>query len=546
MAKKSKKKKSQQIVGIVDIKQWRSEKKEAKKQWRRDMNKHRQDQAAVTTGVQEARVGRHPKQGNEFTQPQAVEADKGKTKRKKVVTQSKDVGAERPPDTKKLKTGKQFTEVNRVAAQEPPEIEIKGRAQRDSNEGHNTKQGPVLADPEAFKIVVAGFPYHTDEDTLWRDFSECGEVASLRLLKDRVTGKSRGIAFIGFTSKIALDAALKYNGSDYGGRSLVVQKAHKAVGKIKGESKNTNGNVCGKSPSTDLGDKPKGCTSVIVKGLAYSVTDTDLIQMFQSCGDGATNVKILRDRETGDSRGMAFVDFDSDSAVDDAIKLNGAVLKGRAFTMDYAKPRLAPGKYEGAAKSKGPMAKPEGCTSVVIKGLAYMVTEADLRNTFASCGAGPKNVRIAVDKLTGMSRGIAFVEFDAGKGVDEAIKLHGTELKGRRFIMEYAKPHEKQAKVESDDKIRGPRRKPAGCTSVVVKGLAKSVTEALLMQTFKSCGEGPRNARIVVDEYKGVPTGTAFVNFASEAAVDAAMKLDGAELNGRPFTMGYVKPREKQ
>lgn len=76
-----------------------------------------------------------------------------------------------------------------------------------------------------------------------------------------------------------------------------------------------------------------------MKGLSYEVTDSDLQKVFQKCGDGPTNVKLLMDRETGNSRGLAFVDFDDEAAVDEAMKFSETELKGRAFFMDYSKPR---------------------------------------------------------------------------------------------------------------------------------------------------------------------------------------------------------------
>lgn len=71
---------------------------------------------------------------------------------------------------------------------------------------------------------------------------------------------------------------------------------------------------------------------------SYEATEGDLNKVFAKCGDGPTNVKILTDRDTGESKGMAFVDFEDGSAVEEAMKLTDTELKGRSFFMDYAKP----------------------------------------------------------------------------------------------------------------------------------------------------------------------------------------------------------------
>merc|ERR1712039_554989 len=98
------------------------------------------------------------------------------------------------------------------------------------------------------------------------------------------------------------------------------------------------------------------------------------------------------------------------------------------------------GKGKAASGGKGLSAKPVGCTSVVVKGLAYEATEDELRGVFCKCGRGPSNIRILTDRETGESRGIAFVDFDDENAVDEAVKLSETELRGRAFFVDFAKP----------------------------------------------------------------------------------------------------------
>merc|ERR1712217_832433 len=106
------------------------------------------------------------------------------------------------------------------------------------------------------------------------------------------------------------------------------------------------------------GPKPAGCTSVVVKGLAYAVTSGDLEKVFEKCGDGPTNVKLLTDRETGQSRGIAFVDFDSEAAVDEAMKLTETELKGRTFFMDYSTPREERGEASATDPGAAAYTKP--------------------------------------------------------------------------------------------------------------------------------------------------------------------------------------------
>jgi RNA recognition motif-containing protein len=53
-----------------------------------------------------------------------------------------------------------------------------------------------------------------------------------------------------------------------------------------------------------------------------------------------SNVAVITDRDTGRSRGFAFIEMDDDRAADDAISaLNGRELDGRTLTVNEARPR---------------------------------------------------------------------------------------------------------------------------------------------------------------------------------------------------------------
>merc|ERR1712228_1116937 len=66
------------------------------------------------------------------------------------------------------------------------------------------------------QVYVGGLPYDADEKTLRKDFSECGEIQKLRMLKDRDSGSFRGVAFISYADEAAVNAALEYDNTEYG------------------------------------------------------------------------------------------------------------------------------------------------------------------------------------------------------------------------------------------------------------------------------------------------------------------------------------------
>jgi len=75
-------------------------------------------------------------------------------------------------------------------------------------------------------IYVRNLNYSLREDELGQVFSEFGEVSSVKIIKDKMTGRSKGFGFVEMTNdNEALEAISKLNGSDVKGRSIQVDKA---------------------------------------------------------------------------------------------------------------------------------------------------------------------------------------------------------------------------------------------------------------------------------------------------------------------------------
>merc|ERR1712178_34660 len=82
-------------------------------------------------------------------------------------------------------------------------------------------------------VFVRGLPFAATEDAVKKDFAECGEIESFKLPLNE-EGKPKGICFIKFKTEEAVDAALKFDSTDYGGRTINVSKAGEG-GKGKGK-----------------------------------------------------------------------------------------------------------------------------------------------------------------------------------------------------------------------------------------------------------------------------------------------------------------------
>lgn len=76
------------------------------------------------------------------------------------------------------------------------------------------------------KLFVGNLSYQTSENDLQDYFAQAGSVTSVSLMLDKVTGKSRGFAFVEFaTPEEAARAVEEFHGRDFQGRALTVNVA---------------------------------------------------------------------------------------------------------------------------------------------------------------------------------------------------------------------------------------------------------------------------------------------------------------------------------
>ena len=84
--------------------------------------------------------------------------------------------------------------------------------------------------------------------------------------------------------------------------------------------------------------KEKGM-KIYVGNLSYNVTEEELRQALEAFGP-VTSASIIKDKNTGQSKGFGFVEMPAEADGKAAIEgLNGKELKGRAIVVNEARPR---------------------------------------------------------------------------------------------------------------------------------------------------------------------------------------------------------------
>jgi cold-inducible RNA-binding protein len=88
--------------------------------------------------------------------------------------------------------------------------------------------------------------------------------------------------------------------------------------------------------------RPVRCTvskKLYVGNLSFDVTESRLQEMFAPFGT-VQSAQLIMDRDTGRSKGFAFVEMGTDQEATAAIAgMNGQMIEGRALTVNEAKPK---------------------------------------------------------------------------------------------------------------------------------------------------------------------------------------------------------------
>ena len=130
------------------------------------------------------------------------------------------------------------------------------------------------------------------------------------------SGRFRGIAIVTFASANIAKEALRWNDTEWDGMTIVV-KPYKPKSSAPGDGST--------KPKGDV-RKVEGQFVAFVANLDYSVSEEILRETLDRCG--VKDVRMGVDKETGDFRGYAHIEFASDADLERAIEKNGEELIG--------------------------------------------------------------------------------------------------------------------------------------------------------------------------------------------------------------------------
>lgn len=116
--------------------------------------------------------------------------------------------------------------------------------------------------------------------------------------------------------------------------------------------------------NTDVG------ANLFIGNLDEEVDEKLLHDTFSAFGVILSNPKIMRDAETGNSKGFGFISYDSFEASDAAIEaMNGQYLCNKAITVSYAFKKDTKGERHGSSAGNAHRSSSSGESEVLLKSL---------------------------------------------------------------------------------------------------------------------------------------------------------------------------------
>jgi len=208
------------------------------------------------------------------------------------------------------------------------DAEQKGvKRKRDNDEATSAKKRKMNGDGEttgtgSHKVRVGNLSFELDglDEDIKKNFEDCGEVKSVEMIT-RKDGKWAGVAILEFADEESAKNAINKNDQDFYGRKMSVSFSTDKTG--------------GGGPRKEhFSEKPEGCTTIFIGNLSFNITEEQVYEFFQDCGD----IKECR-WPKGDFTGIGWVEFYDTNATDLALKKSGTKVMGREIRVDYAAPR---------------------------------------------------------------------------------------------------------------------------------------------------------------------------------------------------------------
>ncbi|XP_018089938.1 RNA binding motif protein 39 L homeolog isoform X1 [Xenopus laevis] len=181
-----------------------------------------------------------------------------------------------------------------------------------------------------------------------------------------------------------------------------------------------------RGPIDNLSPEERDSRTVFCMQLAARIRPRDLEEFFSTVGK-VRDVRMISDRNSRRSKGIAYVEFLDQSSVPLAIGLTGQKVLGVPIIVQASQAE----KNRAAALANNLQKGTAGPMRLYVGSLHFNITEDMLRGIFEPFGR-IESIQLMMDSETGRSKGYGFITFSDSECAKKALEqLNGFELAGR-------------------------------------------------------------------------------------------------------------------
>ncbi|XP_039971524.1 RNA-binding protein 39-like isoform X1 [Xiphias gladius] len=181
-----------------------------------------------------------------------------------------------------------------------------------------------------------------------------------------------------------------------------------------------------RQPIDNLTPEERDARTVFCMQLAARIRPRDLEEFFSAVGN-VRDVRMISDRNSRRSKGIAYIEFVEANSVPLAIGLTGQRLLGVPIIVQASQAE----KNRAAAAANNLQKGTSGPMRLYVGSLHFNITEEMLRGIFEPFGR-IESIQLMMDSETGRSKGYGFITFADAECAKKALEqLNGFELAGR-------------------------------------------------------------------------------------------------------------------
>ncbi|RAL48747.1 unnamed protein product [Cuscuta campestris] len=269
-----------------------------------------------------------------------------------------------------------------------------------------------------------------------------------------------------------------------------------------------------KKKFAELLNLPPQGSEVFIGGLSKDITEEDLKDLCEPIGD-IVEIRVMKNRDTGESKGFAFVAFGAKDVAQKAIQeLHNKEFKGRKLRCS-----LSETKYR-----------------LFIGNVPKSWSDEEFKNVIDETGPGAENIELIKDPQNPLrNRGFAFVEYYNNACADysrQKMSNANFKLEGNTPTVTWADP-----KLTPDTSAAASQVK-----ALYVKNIPENTPTEQLKELFERHGEVTKV--VTPPARSGGKRDFGFVHFAERSsALKAIKETEKYEINGQVLEVVLAKPQ---